>query len=387
MAPPLGPIEAPPGLDLLGPQGPEIARLFTRPFLVLHRASELYTARICLLLLLDLGWEDRLRSGATLDDLCADLPAQTRKPLAWMLPFLASEGLLRRNRDAYELNGEPDLDLTAIRRVLEAEAPGHGANFDLLDGVRSRIRPFFTEGKPGEGLLFDLALFPLWLTYFRNDNLCYFPNNLLALLALRDRLPEGARVLELGGGAGSFAQLVACRGAEEGWLSRLAEYRFTDVAPTFLRRAQRELKAVAPGLPLSFQSLDLNRPLGSQGVEPVSLDAIIGINVLHVAQNLETTLRDLHSRLKPGGCLVIGECVKSELRQPLYLEFFFTFIRSFTDVQLDPEWRPAHGFLSPEAWEKALRHAGFSEVTFIPPPRPLMDRHPAFNVTGITACV
>jgi SAM-dependent methyltransferase len=322
-----------------------------------------------------------------LDDLCADLPAQTRKPLAWMLPFLASEGLLRRNRDAYELNGEPDLDLTAIRRVLEAEAPGHGANFDLLDGVRSRIRPFFTEGKSGEGLLFDLALFPLWLTYFRNDNLCYFPNNLLALLALRDRLPEGARVLELGGGAGSFAQLVACRGAEEGWLSRLAEYRFTDVAPTFLRRAQRELKAVAPGLPLSFQSLDLNRPLGSQGVEPVSLDAIIGINVLHVAQNLETTLRDLHSRLKPGGCLVIGECVKSELRQPLYLEFFFTFIRSFTDVQLDPEWRPAHGFLSPEAWEKALRHAGFSEVAFIPPPRPLMDRHPAFNVTGITACV
>jgi SAM-dependent methyltransferase len=385
MLSPLGPIEAPPGLDLLGLKGPEIASLFTRPFLVLHRASELYTARICLLLLLDLGWEDRLRTGTTLDELCQGLYPQARKPLAWMLPFLATEGLLSRNGDAYVLNHEPDLDLTAIREAVDLEAPGHGVNFDLLDGVRSRIRPFFTEGRPGEGLLFDLALFPLWLSYFRNDNLCYFPNNLLTLLALREHLPEGAHILELGGGAGSFAQLVAHKGAAEGWITRISEYLFTDVAPTFLRRAQRELKATAPGLPFRFQAMDLNHPLGGQGIEPASLDAIVGINVVHVAQDLEATLRDLRSRLKPGGRLVIGECVKSELRQPLYLEFFFTFIRSFTEVRLDPEWRPAHGFLSPEAWEKALRHAGFSTVQFVPPPRPLMDRHPTFNATGITA--
>jgi SAM-dependent methyltransferase len=385
MIPALGTIEAAPSLDLLGPQGPEIARLFTRPFLVLHRASELYTARICLLLLLDLGWEERLRVGTTLDELCVGLPPQARKPLAWLLPFLVTEGLLKREGDAFALNGQPDLDLKSIREVVDSEAPGHGVNFDLLDGVRARIRPFFTEGKAGEGLLFDLTLFPLWLTYFRNENLCYIPNNLLALLALREDLPEGARVLELGAGAGSFAQLVAQQGAEGGWLSHIAEYRFTDVAPTFLRRAQRELKAAAPGLPLHFQALDLNLPLGDQGIDAGSYDVIVGVNVLHVAHDLEKTLRDLRTRLKPGGRLIVGECVKSELRQPLYLEFFFTFIRSFTEVQLDPEWRPVHGFLSPETWEKALRHAGFPNVSFIPPPRPLMDQHPTFNATGISA--
>lgn len=383
----LGPIEAPPGLDLLGPQGPEFARLFTRPFLVLHRASGLYTARICLLLLFDLGWEARLRAGTTLDELCAGLPEQARKPLAWMLPFLATEGLLCREGQAFTLNGEPDLDLAGIRAAVEAEAPGHGANFDLLDGVRSHIRPFFTEGKAGEGLLFDLALFPLWLAYFRNENLGYLPNNLLTLLALREDLPEGARVLELGAGGGSFAQLLARQGAAEGWLARIEEYLFTDVAPTFLRRAQRDLKATTPGLPLRFRPLDLNRPLGDQGVDAASLDAIVGINVLHVAQDLEATLRDLRSRLKAGGRLVIGECVKPTLDTPLYLEFFFTFIRSFTEVRLDPAWRPAYGFLTPECWDQALRHAGFSEVRFIPPPRPLMDRHPNFNAAGITAWV
>jgi len=384
---PLGPVEAPPGLDLLGPQGPEIARLLTPPFRALHRASELYTARVCLLLLLDLGWEARLRAGTTLDALCEGLPAQVRKPLAWMLPFLAAEDLLQCHGDTFLLVGQPDLDLVTIREAMRTEAPGHDVNFDLLDGVRTRIQPFFTEGKAGEGLLFDLTLFPLWLSYFRNENLCYLPNNVLALLALREGLPEGARVLELGAGAGSFAQLVAQRGGEEGWLARIADYRFTDVAPTFLRRAQRELKALAPGLPLSFQSLDLNRPLGDQGIEPASLHTILGVNVLHVAQDLERTLRDLRSRLQPGGRLVIGECVKADLCQPLYLEFFFTFIRGFTEVQLDPQWRPAHGFLSPENWETALRHAGFPEVRFIPPPRPLLDRHPTFNAAGITAWV
>ncbi len=385
MADPLGPTEAVPSLDLLGPQGPEILRLFTQPFLRMHRASELYTARTCLLLLQDLGWEDRLRVGTTLDQLCSGLPDQVRKPLAWMLPFLAYEGLLTRAGEVFHLDGDPDLDLDEIRALMAAEAPGHGVNFDLLDGVRARIRPFFTEGKAGEGLLFDLTLFPLWLAYFRNENLCYHPNNLLTVLALREQLPEGARVLELGAGAGSFAQLVARRGAEDGWLARIADYRFTDVAPTFLRRAQRELKAAAPGLPLSFQPLDLNRPLGDQGIEPASLDAIVGINVLHVAQDLEATLGDLRSRLKPGGRLVIGECLKPSLDQPLYLEFFFNFIKSFTEVTLDPRWRPRHGFLTPEAWEAALRHAGFAQVVHTPPPRPLMDRHPTFTVGALSA--
>lgn len=385
MAARLGPIEAPPDSGLLGPLGPEIAPLFTRPFLVLHRASELYTARICLLLLCDLGWEGRLRAGATLDGLCAGLPDQARRPLAWMLPFLAAESLLAEEGGTYTLRGEPDLDLAGLREAVALEAPGHEANFDLLDGVRSHIGPFFTEGRDGGGLLFDLALFPHWLAYFRNGNLVYFPNNLLTLLALREGLPQGARVLELGGGAGSFAQLVAQRGAEEGWLERIAEYRFTDVAPTFLRRAQRGLGAAAPGLALAFQALDLNRPLEAQGIAPASLDAIVGINVLHVAHDLEATLLDLRSCLRPGGRLILGECLKPALDTPLYIEFFFTFIKAFTGVKLDPRWRPRHGFLTPEAWDRALAHAGFRNIQHVPPPRPLMDNQPAFTVGAISA--
>lgn len=375
----------PPDPDLLGPHAAELAGTFTRPFLLLHRVSELYTAGTALLLLLDLGWGDRLRAGTTLEALCDGLPAQARLPLAWMLPFLAQEGLLAERDGRYHLEGSHGVDLSGLRALAEAEAPGHGANFDLLDGVRTHIRPFFTEGRPGEGLLFDLALFPLWLAYFRNDNLVYRPNNLFALLALRDGLPEGARILELGAGAGSFARLLAVQARAEGWLGRIAEYGFTDVAPAFLRKAQRELAADTPGLPLRFQPLDLNRPLGDQGVAPASLDAIVGINVVHVARNLETTLRDLRSRLRPGGRLVLGECLKTALDRPIYLEFFFSFISSFTSVELDPRWRPVHGFLTPEIWTEALLHAGFRNIRSVPPLRPLMDRCPSFNAGALSA--
>jgi SAM-dependent methyltransferase len=379
----LGSLGTPPDPGLLGAHGPEIAVVLDRPFLVLHRALERYTAGIALSLLLDLGWEPRLRAGANLEMFCEGLPAQARTPLAWMLPFLAQEGLLSQRDGRYILDDSPSPDLAGIRAAAEADAPGHGANFDLLDGVRTHIPPFFTEGKAGDGLLFDLAMFPLWLAYFCNDNPVYYLNNLLPLLALRDGLPAGSRVLELGGGAGSFARLLARRGAQEGWLDRISEYVFTDVAPAFLRRAQRELREAAPGLPLRFQALDLNRPLGGQGIAPGSLDVLVGVNVVHVARNLASVLRDLRSRLRPGGRLVLGECLKPSLGHPIYLEFVFSFLRSFTDVELDPRWRPVHGFLTPEAWRAALDHAGFRDLACIPPPRPLMDRHPSFNVGAL----
>ncbi len=374
-----------PASELLGPHGPDLEGEFGRPFRVLHRALELYTAGSVLGLLGDLGLDAPLRRGATLEGLCAGLPDQARVPLAWMLSFLAQEGLLEARDGLSRLPPEGRVDLEGLRALAEAEAPGQGIAFDLIAGVRRHIRPFFASGTPGEALLFDLTLFPLWLAYFRNDNPVYRPNNLFALLALREGLPEGARILELGAGAGSFARMVAERAGTEGWAGRLAEYRFTDVAPAFLRKAQRELPSELPGFPLAFQSLDLDRPLEDQGIATASLDAIVAINVVHVARDLHGTLRDLRSRLKPEGRLIVGECLKPALDRALYQEFAFSFLSSFTAVDLDPRWRPAHGFLTPELWQAAVAHAGFGNSHWVPDVRPLMDRHPAFNAGALVA--
>ncbi len=370
----------------LGSRGQARATLiFTRPFLVMHYASELYTARVALGLALDLGWEFKLRHGATVTELIDGFAPQSQIPAEWMLSFLVEEKLLRQERDRYFLDGEPNLDLSEIRAFAAAEAPGHEANFDLLDAVRRQIKPFFTDGKSGESLLFDLAVFPIWLAFFRNENLVYLPNNLLTIIALEEALKPGSRILELGGGAGSFSQLLAQNAAEFGYLSQIESYRFTDIAPSFLRKAQRELREKAPGLPLSFSHLDINRPFEAQGLEEGAFDVIVGVNVAHVAVDLQETLEGLRGLLAEGGRLVLGECIKSNLDQPIYMEFFFKFLKSFTDVHLDPVLRPAHGFLTPEIWEKALLAAGFRSVRRIPDTRKMMSQFPSFYLGALAA--
>ncbi len=358
---------------------------FNRPFLALHLAAELYTARIALALALDLGWEGKLRAGTDAHEILSDLPAQCRIPVEWMLGFLVNQGLLEREGAKVRLIGEPKTDLAEIRAFASMESGPNMATFDLLDRVRAVIPPFFTGGKPGEPLLFDLTTFPLWLAYFRNDNPVYRPNNLLPLMALRDRLPEGARVLEIGAGSGSFLRFLYEDGSAKGYLSRISSYRFTDVAPAFLRRAQRELAEEMPDLPLSFSAFDLNGDFDTQGVEDESLDAIVGVNVLHVAKDLPRTLKNLRRKLRPGGLLAFGECLKPSLDEPIYLEFLFNFMDSFRSVNLDPVLRPVHGFLTPEQWRVLLEDAGFTDIRPYPDARALMDKVPDFFVGGFGA--
>ncbi len=365
------------------PEDCRIEGLFSRPFVVLHAVSDQYTARTALGLALDLGWEARLRRGATLEELLEGFHPPSTLPADWMLRFLVEKGILTCQGDRFLLEGSPSMDLAELREIAEREAPGHLHNLDLLDAVRSHVKPYFTDGKSGDACLFDLAVFPLWLDYFRNENILYRSNNVFALAALRRALRPGFRILELGGGAGSFAQLLATTPADE--RAKIAEYRFTDIAPTFLRRAQRGLKDTAPGIPFTFGSLDLNRPLDAQGLEGRAFDAIVGINVLHVAKDLPAALADLRTHLAPGGRLILGECLKPDLTRPIYLEFFFQFMASFTEVLTDPQLRPAHGFLTPEIWMRALEAAGFREIENLPEVRHLMDRFPAFNVGAFSA--
>lgn len=357
----------------------------TRPFIAIQTALKIYTARCSMLLALELGFEDRLRRGATLEDLLAGLHPQSRFPLAWMMPFLVDEGLLALKDGRYVLEGSPDLSLESIRAFAETEAPGNLIGFDLMDAVRQRIHPFFTEGRNGESLLFDLSVFPIWTKYFQDEGLTYHQNNLLTVIALREGLPAGARILEIGGGTGSFASLFAREAARSGTLGSVAEYRFSDLAPAFLRRAQRELAGRAPGLPLSFAPLDLNRPFADQGLGEARFDAIVGVNVLHVARDLQAALRELRAHLAPGGRLVAGECMKPEPRKPIFTEFFFQFMAGYTQVELDPVLRPVHGFLCGDAWEANLRAAGFTRIVHRPDTRPIQKVFSHFYVGAMVA--
>ena len=63
---------------------------------------------------------------------------------------------------------------------------------------------------------------------------------------------------------------------------------------------------------------------------------------------------------------LIGEAQRLLPGQPIWAEFVFQLLEGFTNVETDGELRPTHGFLQPETWLKALRHAGFAEVSIEP---------------------
>src|SRR5204863_6783717 len=95
-------------------------------------------------------------------------------------------------------------------------------------------------------------------------------------------------------------------------------------------------------------------------------DLVYGVNVLHVAKDLLFSLAQARDALAPGGCLVISECVRPYLNQPMYPELVFQILDSFTDVDIDPEFRPNPGFLTADHWRRAFNRAGFEHTEVKP---------------------
>ena len=108
------------------------------------------------------------------------------------------------------------------------------------------------------------------------------------------------RLLEVGAGVGAVAQRCAPLLRQLG----VNEYWFTDLGKLFVQRA-RDIYGGHD--PMRFATLDLDRPFAEQGFLPGRFDAVIAVDVLHVAQNLRFTLREIYRALKPRSWLIFAE--------------------------------------------------------------------------------
>jgi hypothetical protein len=70
--------------------------------------------------------------------------------------------------------------------------------------------------------------------------------------------------------------------------------------------------------------------------------------------------------------------------RPIYVEFVFNFLESFTNVKTHPERRPTHGFLTPRAWRASLEAQGL-EVEIVPDVDAMAQRYPRFFVGAAIA--
>jgi SAM-dependent methyltransferase len=313
-------------------------------------------------------WAIRERLGAEVL-LAQYLPERCRAPLAFVLDKLALAG---------SVPGEvADLSEELVERF-----PGAAVGAEIIALLVDEAPAFFAGNKTGEEILFSQDRAPLWFRYFSNENLLYATNNHLGSAALARVVPQRGEILEVGGGLGSAAVSALGRLGD-----RVARYQFTEMAPSFLQRGEQAVRAAAPArTAVDAHGLDMTAPWAGQGVPAGSVDTIYSVNCFHVAPDLDAVLGQAWAALRPGGAVVVSECVRPTGRTgPLYPEFIFNFLESFTNVTLHPVRRPNHGFLTPTAWRASFEAAGFTDVQVLPDVDAAATIYPNFIAGAITA--
>jgi SAM-dependent methyltransferase len=332
---------------------------------------------------------DRPRSAR---DLCDTLsfPRRFSPTLGWLLQRLVETGCIEVETEnagrSYRLLCSPWQPQCAELRAIALEIDGANAStLDLLDYAAS-LYPLVAAGKQnGEQGLFLPQGIALWLNYFHNNNLTYAVNNWLGAVVATNYLTTRSRIriLEIGAGAGSASEILLRRLNERGLLSRLERYLITEPNAFFRRRGQRELLQRYPNLPLEWGPLDMNSPWETQGIARGEFDLVYGVNVLHVAKDLLFSLGQARDALAPDGSLIISECVRPYPNQPMYPELVFQILDSFTDVDLDPEFRPNPGFLTADHWRDAFKRAGFEHTEVKPELDNIREIYPHFFTGAI----
>jgi SAM-dependent methyltransferase len=316
-------------------------------------------------------------------------PRRAHAPVDWMLRRLCDRGILERVGEArFRLRaGVPELDPAPVREEQERQDPSWRPTYVLAETVAKDYPAFLRGERSGEDVLFSPARLRLWVDFFSNANGLYVVNNLVGAGAVEEwHPPAPLSILELGGGLGSGAVALLDNLKNTGRWGEIGEYRFTELVPAFLRRGQNTLQTRFPDASfLKFGALDMNQPFEEQGVRAGSASLVYAVNTLHVARDLDFTLREIFTTLAPGGRLIVSECVHTAPAQAVYVEFVFLLMETFRSPVLHPTHRPNGGFLTPDQWRGAMEAAGFVDVGVLPDIEGLRARFPDFIVAAIGA--
>ena len=369
--------------------------VFTSAFIRSDRRHDAFVTRLALGVVRETGIAEAAEKAATAVELAMRAGLDVERaavPVEWLLHRLAARGIIEAIDDPGESRRYhvprplPDVDPAPLRDEQASEDRACLPSYALSETV-ARDYPVFLRGeRAGEDVLFTAARLRLWAEFFSNDNPLYAVNNRVGAIAAAAWCPPGpVSLLEIGGGLGSGAVALIDELDATGRARDVAQYRFTDVVPFFLRRGQQTLERRCPGGTfLSFSTLDMNRSFAEQGVPPGTCSLVYGVNTLHVARDLRFTLGEVYAALRPGGAVVMAECVRPTAEETIHAEFVFNLLEAFRAPVLDT-YRPSGGFLTPEQWRAAFATAGFTDVRFLPDIERIRGAFPHFSVAAVGA--
>ncbi|XP_035710254.1 phenolphthiocerol synthesis polyketide synthase type I Pks15/1 isoform X2 [Folsomia candida] len=227
---------------------------------------------------------------------------------------------------------------------------------DILTGRQQALQLLFESNSnlPDERCLADM--------FYANSFFKHTTDNLVSIGSrILERFPSMgvkpmARVLEVGAGVGGCTEL-AIVGMKNGGVSSY-EYTYTDLSPVFLQRGATIFQDT--GISTKFEILDIEKDPLQQGFVPQYYDAVhIGF-VLHATKNIEESLLNVKTLLRPGGYVFLFELVGQSRDVNLTFGGLEGFWR-FEDIHL----RPWNCELDQYAWRTLLEKHGFIDCTIV----------------------
>ncbi len=332
--------------------------LFDRVYHAVYDDVSAYTAEAIATCLLNGGLD--FQQGFTLEDAWSQLHCAPERQLqvAWALAYLEQQGYLQH------VAGE----WVGVERKHYAFGVGWNVqiqpSLDLIDFVASHWLDIIQGKVNSVHVLFGVEGAPLWERYFSNSHDLYAVHNQWAAERLADLMKAGQTrtpaVLELGTGYGSATLALL---AECALRSQLLERSvLTDISAALANRARKRLAPSYPAVRLESGKLDID---AHHLERERSFDYIFAVNVLHCARDIVETLKRLRTYLKPGGTLLLSECMRKDYACLLHQEFIFSLLPNFGLIQRGASGAPCFGFWSCGDWQAFMEAAGYQSIQVV----------------------
>jgi NADPH:quinone reductase-like Zn-dependent oxidoreductase/SAM-dependent methyltransferase len=192
--------------------------------------------------------------------------------------------------------------------------------------------------------------------YKEGLHLYNLPRHLHNHLSLLSHQHVELNILEIGGGTGSFtAEVLAVLCPDPTKSGNIARYTFTDISAGFFEKAKQRFQPWSNIM--KFRPLNIERSAADQGLDLGTYDLIFAGNVIHATANLQKTLQNLRSLLKPGGQVIMQEGIRQDF---LWYPLVFGQLPGWwLGDEPSREWCP---YIPTEEWNGLLLKAGFSGV-------------------------
>ncbi|KAM7216742.1 Polyketide methyltransferase sdnL [Rhypophila decipiens] len=166
------------------------------------------------------------------------------------------------------------------------------------------------------------------------------------------------RVLEVGAGTGGTTRHLVELLLQSSDAGQEIEYHFTDISPALVAAAKRQFKKPLSGkesrIKMSYQVLDIEKQPKEEYLS--QFDCVISTNCIHATKDLDVTLRNLKSLLRPGSgaALMLVETTQKMCWLDIVVGFFGGWW-AFEDGR-------EYALIGEHEWKGRMKKVGFGEV-------------------------